>query len=127
MARTRRIFLAVAALLVMMAAVPQLVSAKDGGVPFHARLVESVVSQGFCPGSNRYVCVTVTGVGHATHLGAVTESMVVTVDTQTGAPACGNTGGNAEVRRSTLTATNGDKITLEGPGYACNGNPGIAH
>jgi hypothetical protein len=60
--------------------------------------------------------VTLTGTGHATQLGAVQESAVIVVDLSTFDPV---TGCASEQRTSTLTASNGDQITLQGPGQAC--------
>jgi hypothetical protein len=117
MLKARRMSLVVAVLLAVITAVPLQASAA-GPVPFQATLTESVVSTAPCPGlPSQYICVTVTGSGRATHLGAVTESMVVTVDTVTAsslAPDC-----HVENRTSTLTAANGNQITLQGPGIDC--------
>jgi hypothetical protein len=88
-----------------------------GQVPFHATLEESVVSQGPCPAPSTFICVYVTGSGNATQLGAVRESLVVVVDTVASsslAPDC-----HVERPTSTLTAANGDQLTLEGPGLNC--------
>src|SRR5439155_9802628 len=53
--------------------------------------------------------------GRATFLGAVTEFMVVRVDTSSNpAPDC-----STEYRTSTFTTTGGDQITLAGPGQSC--------
>jgi hypothetical protein len=107
-----------------MVSVPSRVSAADQ-VPFRATLTETAGPVALCPADQtRYICVTVLGTGHATHLGAITESMVVRVDTSGGAG--GVSGCPPEVRTSTLTAANGDQITLQGPGQACGPMVGIA-
>ncbi len=115
MLSARKVFFAVVTLLALLAALPLQASAA-GNVPFQATLVETVVSVGPCPGlPSQYICVTVTGSGQATILGAVTESMVVTVDTSSSpAPDC-----SSESRTSTLTTSTGDQVTLAGDGVDC--------
>jgi|SRR5579859_1402195 len=115
MLSVRKIFFAVATFLALLAALP-LQAAAAGSVPFQATLVESVVSAGPCPGlPSQFICVTVTGSGHATILGAISESMVVTVDTSSApAPDC-----FSESRASTLTTSAGDQVSLAGDGVDC--------
>jgi hypothetical protein len=115
MLSVRKITLAIMTLLAPVAALPLSASAA-GNVPFQATLVESVVSALPCPGlPSQYLCVTVTGRGHATIVGDVTESMTVTVDTSSSpAPGC-----FSESRTSTLTTSAGDQVTQAGPGVDC--------
>jgi hypothetical protein len=115
MGYTQRILLPVVAVAMAMVAVPLHTSAASQ-VPFRATLTEAVVVEGDCPAPNAQLhCVYVTGSGQATHLGAITESAVVMVDFSTLNPA---TGCADEIRTSTLTAANGDQITLQGPSVA---------
>jgi hypothetical protein len=119
MRTVRRMLIPVVAVAMTMVAVPLHTSAASQ-VPFQATLTENGPSTAApCPLSQtRYICVSFTGTGHATHLGAITETAVVRVDTSAG-PGPGIPGCAPEVRTSTLTAVNGDSITLEGPGEAC--------
>jgi hypothetical protein len=112
----RRIAMVVGAALAVMAAVPPRASAMSQ-VPFEATLAERVTGAAPCPADQtRFVCISVTGSGQATHLGAINESMVVVVDNSSTNPA---TDCQSEFRTSTLTAANGDQITLAGPGLHC--------
>ena len=115
----------VVAIVATLVSVPARASAANQ-VPFRATLTETAPMAAFCPtNQTQYLCVTVLGTGHATHLGAITESAVVRVDTSSGAGP-GMAGCASEVRTSTLTAANGDQITLQGPGQACGPPVGIA-
>jgi hypothetical protein len=117
MVKTRQIALMVGAVLAMMIAVPSHASAM-GRVSFEATVAEIDQGEAFCPATQiRYRCVTLTGTGHATQLGAVQESAVIVVDLSTAGVA--GPGCASEQRTSTLTASNGDQITLQGPGQAC--------
>jgi hypothetical protein len=99
------------AMLALLATIPQ-GAAATSQVPFRATLNEtsSAVS---CNGT--FLCVTVNGIGQATYLGRTSESSSPLVDTSTNpAPGC-----FSETRTTTLTAANGDQITLAGPGQVC--------
>jgi hypothetical protein len=126
----RRIGVAGVALLAALAAVPRPASATSQ-VPFSATIAEQVTGAAFCPPTQtRYLCVDGTGSGQATHLGAMSESYVVRVDTSGGFPPVSGSACGTEVRTSTLTAANGDQITLAGPGQACGSTvtgQGTAH
>lgn len=124
----RRVGVAGIAVLASLAAVPQPASATSQ-VPFSATIVEDVTGSAFCPPTQtRYVCIDGTGSGQATHLGATSESFVVRVDTSGGFLSSSGFACGSEVRTSTLTAANGDQITLAGPGQACGtSSQAIAH
>lgn len=120
MRTVRWMLIPVVAVAMAMVAVPLHTSAASQ-VPFRATLTETGVGPGPGPCLGVVVqlpfgCVTVTGSGQATHLGAITEAAVVVVDFSTLNPV---TGCADEIRTSTLTAANGDQITLQGPGRVC--------
>src|SRR5438477_4717071 len=97
----RRIVLAVVTLLTLLAAVPQVAAAK-GLAPFDATTKETAVGARCGPN----LCISNTGIGHATFLGKIRESGGFTVDLLSApAPGCFlNTG------TLTLTGANGDSI-----------------
>jgi hypothetical protein len=117
MVNALRISLTIGAVLAVMVGLPSHASA-IGQVSFEATVAEIDQGEAFCPTTQtRYLCVTLTGAGHATQLGAVQESVVIVVDLSTAGVA--GPGCASEQRTSTLTASNGDFITLQGPGQAC--------
>lgn len=123
MIKGRRIVPTVTMALAVLMGLPSHASAMSQ-IPFRAILSEVDRGEAPCPASQtRYLCVTITGTGQATHLGAVQESAVIVVDLSTLVPA---TGCAAEKRTSTLAAANGDQITLQGPGQACGPRVGVA-
>ncbi len=66
------------------------------------------------------VCITAIGTGQATHLGQITEDSSIVADIN---PADQQHGCTPETRTTTLTAANGDTITMTGPGLTrCNGS-----
>ena len=89
-------------------------------VPFHGTYAGSYRAQVAPPN----VIITATGgVGHATHLGRFELTNVITVGLQRGpVPNC-PVPGTTEVYTATLTAANGDTITLEGTGTGCQTSP----
>jgi hypothetical protein len=66
----RRSAMTVGALLALLAAVPQGAAAKSL-VPFHATTKEAVA---VVPCDPNFLCISITGSGHATHLGKISES-----------------------------------------------------
>ena len=115
----RRRFLALAALLTLLIAVPQGAAAK-GLVPFHATTVETVV---VVPCDPNFLCISNTGSGHATHLGKISESANFAIDLVTvPAPGCENGTGTM-----TLTGANGDSISLSLSGIVCQTSPTHGH
>jgi hypothetical protein len=112
---TRRVSLAVAALLALLAAVPQQAAATSQ-VPFSAMMNETFAVIPCAPNSNpNVVCVSVAGSGQATQLGNTGESSEVFVNLST--PVC-----HAETRTVILTAANGDQVTLALTGQSCDTN-----
>lgn len=81
-------------------------------VPFHATVSETFTAAP-C-GADR--CITAVGKGYATHLGKITESAIVDVDIN---PADAQNGCAPETRTTTLTAANGDTLTMLGTGLSC--------
>lgn len=79
-------------------------------VPFHASVSENFTAG---PCGKMLVCIHATGTGQATHLGAVTEVASVVIDVN---PADQQNGCAPETRATTLTAANGDTITMTGNG-----------
>jgi hypothetical protein len=91
-------------------------------VPFQARVSETFTAG---PCGPALVCITAVGAGQATHLGEITESAIVVVDVN---PAHKVNGCVPEQRTTTLTAANGDKITMSGTGVTrCGGSSNEAH
>lgn len=82
-------------------------------VPFHASISETFTA---VPCGQWSRCVTAVGTGQATHLGEVNENASVVVDTN---PADQQNGCAPETRATTLTAANGDTITMYGTGFSC--------
>jgi hypothetical protein len=80
-------------------------------VPFHASVSETYTVAKCGQWS---VCITASGTGQATHLGAITEHSIVVVDIN---PADKQNGCAPETRTTTLTAANGDVITMSGTGF----------
>jgi hypothetical protein len=68
-------------------------------------------------------CISFTGSGQATHLGAFTENASVVVDIN---PADAQNGCGPETFTATLTAANGDTLTMHATGVACHAT-GTAH
>ncbi|HEX8729921.1 MAG TPA: hypothetical protein VF739_14920 [Ktedonobacterales bacterium] len=87
-------------------------------VPFHASVSETFTA---APCGVMERCVTAVGHGQAEHLGAISEIATVVVDTN---PAHLQNGCAPEVRYTTLTAANGDVITLYGTGFSCAATSG---
>lgn len=85
-----------------------------GLVPFHASISETFTAAPCGPSSR---CIHAVGTGHTTHLGKVSEDATIVVDTN---PADLQNGCAPEVRTTTLTAANGDKITMHGTGFSCD-------
>jgi len=85
----------------------------DSLVPFQATVSETFTAAP-CGGWDR--CITAVGVGEATHLGAITEKATVVVDAN---PADAQNGCSPETRTTTLTAANGDTVTMSGTGWSC--------
>ena len=115
--RTRLFLLALAPVLVATVAAalflrPASASA-DSLVPFHATVSETFTAHPSGPAAR---CVMAVGTGQAEHLGAITESATIVVDTN---PADLQNGCAPEVRTTTLTAANGDVITMHGTGLSC--------
>jgi hypothetical protein len=79
-------------------------------VPYQASVSETF-SAAMC--GQWAVCITATGTGQATHLGAISEDASIVVDIN---PADQQNGCNLETRTTTLTAANGDTITMSGSG-----------
>ena len=90
----------------------------DSLVPFHATVSETFTA---APCGTMARCITAVGHGQAEHLGEVSESAMVRVDVN---PADLHNGCNPETRTTTLTAANGDVITLYGTGYSCASTSG---
>jgi hypothetical protein len=109
---TRRISLAVVGLLVALIAVPGQASA-GSLVPFRAT-VSSTNTVAPCPPNAPVlsICIALAGSGHATHMGKVQDSGLAIVNL---ASNCGP-GCFTDSSRLTLTAANGDQITLESTG-----------
>ncbi len=82
-------------------------------VPLHATVSETFTA---APCGEWDRCITAVGKGHATHLGEITESATVVVDMN---PADAQNGCAPETRTTTLTAANGDTITMSGTGWSC--------
>nr|MDQ3569330.1 hypothetical protein [Actinomycetota bacterium] len=69
------------------------------------------------------VIITGTAEGQASHLGRSTATFSIAVSlARTDVPNC-PTPGTTEIYTATLTAANGDTITLEGTGYGCQTSP----
>lgn len=86
-------------------------------VPFQASVSETFTA---APCGQWAVCITATGTGQATHLGAITENASVVVDIN---PADQQNGCAPETRTTTLTAANGDTLTMTGTGLTrCPGS-----
>jgi hypothetical protein len=86
-------------------------------VPFQASVSETYTAAPCGPSS---VCITAVGTGQATHLGAITEDASVVIDLN---PADQHNGCAPETRTTTLTAANGDTITMSGTGFTrCPGS-----
>ena len=91
-------------------------------VPFQASVSEHYTAG---PCGQGLVCIHATGTGQATHLGEVTEVATVLVDVK---PADRQNGCAPETRTTTLTAANGDTITMYGTGFTqCSPTSNEAH
>ena len=104
--------LAVALVLALPSLRPTPASA-DSLVPFHATVSETFTAA-MCGVLTR--CITAVGTGHATHLGKITETASIVVDLN---PAVAHGDCAPEVRTTTLTAANGDTISMYGTGWSC--------
>lgn len=82
-------------------------------VPFNATVSETFTA---APCGTWARCISAVGTGHATHLGNVTEGAAIVIDTN---PADAQGGCAPEVRTTTLTAANGDTVTMSGTGWTC--------
>lgn len=88
-------------------------SANASAVPFQATLAEAIAPNPLCAPNTR--CTAITGIGQATHLGKSTEiANVASYITITLPGGC-----NPESRTTTLTAANGDTLTLAATGTNC--------
>jgi hypothetical protein len=106
----------VVALCAVMVAVPQPASAKSL-VPFRATMFERVISLEMCGPMLR--CPISEGRGQATHLGRTTETVAVVVDlAHPDAAGC-----FPEIRKTILTAANGDQIMMTATGKSCSTGP----
>lgn len=86
-------------------------------VPFQALVSETFSA---APCGTWAVCITATGAGQATHLGLIAEHASVVIDTN---PADRQNGCAPETRTTTMTAANGDTITMYGTGLTrCPGS-----
>jgi hypothetical protein len=86
-------------------------------VPFKASVSENFTA---APCGASSICITAVGTGQATDLGAITEHSSVVVDLN---PADQQHGCAPETRTTTLTAANGDTITMSGTGLTrCPGS-----
>lgn len=85
-------------------------AAAESLVPFHARVSETFTAAA-C--GEWAICLTAVGSGQATHLGEISENATVVVDTN---PADQLNGCAPETRTTTMTAANGDRITMSGTG-----------
>jgi hypothetical protein len=94
------------------------VHAQDQQVPFSGSYSGTV---SFTSDQN---VVLLDGTGRATHLGRSTTEGTVTI---TGPVVDGCPGGIANVNTETLTAANGDTITLTVEDVACPEGPGLFH
>lgn len=82
-------------------------------VPFQASVSETFT---VAPCGQWGRCITAAGTGQATHLGEIRENATIVVDTN---PADLQNGCAPEVRDTTLTAANGDTLTMHGTGFSC--------
>jgi hypothetical protein len=89
-------------------------------VPFSGTFTTTSVG---APCAPLTVCVTATGSGQATHLGrtAITKRVVLHITSE---PCPGGTLASYTVEQ-TLTAANGDTLTMSGSGTSCAGPGGI--
>jgi hypothetical protein len=114
--RSLRLVSVPALAMAMVLAVPGLSPAlafADSLVPFHATVSETFTAAPCGPTAR---CITAIGTGYATHLGAITETATVVVDLD---PTHAQQGCAPEVRTTTLTAADGDTITMHGAGFSC--------
>ncbi len=88
-------------------------AAAESLVPFHASVSENFTA---APCNTKSICITAIGHGQAEHLGEISEYALVVVDVN---PADLHNGCEPETRSTTLTAANGDVITMYGTGYSC--------
>lgn len=102
-----------AALALLAFALGPSLAAADSLVPLHATVSETYTATP-CGIASR--CITATGTGFSIHLGAITEQASVVVDLN---PADAQGGCAPELRTDTLTAANGDSITMTASGWSC--------
>lgn len=123
MSRLPRTMLAAGATVASLLIVPPSGAVASQGpklVPFHGTYAGTYQAQVVPPN----LIITATGgVGHATHLGRFELTNVITGGLVRGpVPNC-PVPGTTEVYTATLTAANGDTITLEGTGTGCPTSP----
>lgn len=82
-------------------------------VPFHASVSETFTA---APCGNMVRCITAVGQGEADHMGDISEHAIIVIDAN---PADAHNGCSPETRSTTLTAANGDVLTLYGTGWTC--------
>lgn len=117
MSQVRRISLVVVALMVALIAVPRPASAARL-IPFQATVTESGFTPTLCAPVPS-LCITLTGTGEATQMGEIEESAFVKNNLASNpAPGC-----HTETRGTTLTAANGDQITMHATGINCSTGP----
>jgi hypothetical protein len=113
--RARQLSLTMVVLLAVIAVVPSHAVAKSL-VPFQATIAETFTAT-LC--SPTLLCISATGSGQAAHLGETSESAVVVSDLASNpAPGC-----HTETRTTTLTAANGDQVTMDATGQNCSISP----
>ena len=88
-------------------------SADASAVPVRATLAETIAPNPLCAPNTR--CTAIAGSGQATHLGHTTETAAVVSSITIALPG----GCNPESRTTTLTASNGDTLTLAATGTNC--------
>jgi hypothetical protein len=123
-----RMALAVVALLALTVAVPKGASAASQ-VPFQATMAETSQGPFTCGPSGTHICFDVVGSGQATHLGEAGEASHVDVDLTSNPeprPGCIANTVHDDTRTVTLTAANGDTISLLLNGVGCNTGPTTA-
>jgi hypothetical protein len=115
MSNARRIVATLGALLALLAVAPHGVAAKSL-VPFHATTKENVT---VVPCDPNFLCISIRGSGHATHLGKISESANFAIDlANPPKPGCNTNSGTM-----TLSGANGDSISLALHGTGCFTSP----
>jgi hypothetical protein len=120
---------AVVAVLALMVVVPEGTSSASQ-VPFQATMAETAQGPFTCGPSGTHICFDVVGSGQATHLGEAAEASHVDDDLTSNlpppGPGCIANTVHHNTRTVTLTAANGDTISLLLNGVACNTGPTTA-